>query len=70
MFELNLQRAVLKDRYEIRGRIRSGSYAEVFVARDRGNDSNRGNAVVIKALNTRLHRPMQSRCRNKLSLLP
>src|SRR5438132_8924415 len=54
MLELNLQRAVLKDRYEIRGRISSGSYAEVFVARDRGDDSNRGNAVVIKALNSRL----------------
>ena len=35
MFELNLQRAVLKDRYEIKSAIRSGSYAEVFVARDR-----------------------------------
>jgi serine/threonine protein kinase len=54
MFELNLQRAVLKDRYEIKGRISSGSYSEVFVARDRGDDSNRGNAVVIKALNSRL----------------
>ncbi len=50
MFELNLQRAVLKDRYEIRGRISSGSYAEVFVARDRDS----GNAVVIKALNSHL----------------
>ncbi|MFS8085554.1 MAG: protein kinase domain-containing protein [Acidobacteriota bacterium] len=50
MFELNLRRAVLKDRYEIRGRISSGSYAEVFVARDRDG----GNAVVIKALNTHL----------------
>ena len=50
MFELNLQRAVLKDRYEIRGRVSSGSYAEVFVARDRTS----GNAVVIKALNSRL----------------
>ena len=54
MFELNLQRALLKDRYEIRGRISSGSYSEVFVARDRGDDSNRGNAVVIKAPNSRL----------------
>ena len=50
MFELNLQRAVLKDRYEIKGRISSGSYAEVFVARDRES----GNAVVIKALNSHL----------------
>lgn len=50
MFELNLQRAVLKDRYEIRGRINSGSYAEVFVARDRNNE----NVVVIKALNSHL----------------
>jgi serine/threonine protein kinase len=48
MFELNLQRAVLKDRYEVKGRISSGSYAEVFVARDRDS----GNAVVIKALNS------------------
>ncbi len=50
MFELNLQRAVLKDRYEIKGRISSGSYAEVFVARDRDS----GNNVVIKALNSQL----------------
>jgi serine/threonine protein kinase len=50
MFELNLQRAVLNGRYEIRGRINSGSYAEVFVARDRDS----GNAVVIKALNSHL----------------
>src|SRR5882672_576734 len=50
MFELNLQRAIVKDRYEIRGRISSGSYAEVFVARDRDS----GNAAVIKALNSRL----------------
>ncbi len=50
MFELNLRRAVLKDRYEIKGRISSGSYAEVFVARDRES----GDAVVIKALNTHL----------------
>src|SRR6266404_7653365 len=50
MFELNLQRAVLKDRYEVRGRISSGSYAEVFVARDRDS----GNVVVIKALNSHL----------------
>jgi serine/threonine protein kinase len=50
MFELNLQRAVLKDRYEIKGRISSGSYAEVFVARDRDS----GNDVVIKALNSKL----------------
>ena len=33
MFELELQRAVLNDRYEVKGRISSGSYAEVFVAR-------------------------------------
>jgi serine/threonine protein kinase len=50
MFELNLQRALLKDRYEIKGRVSSGSYAEVFVARDRDS----GNAVVIKALNSHL----------------
>jgi serine/threonine-protein kinase len=51
MLELNLQREVLKDRYEIRGRISSGSYSEVFVARDRDD----GNVVVIKALNSHLH---------------
>jgi serine/threonine protein kinase len=50
MFELNLHGTVLKDRYEIRGRISSGSYAEVFVARDRDS----GNVVVIKALNSHL----------------
>src|SRR5437660_525388 len=50
MSELNLQRAVLKDRYEIKGHISAGSYAEVFVARDRDS----GNVVVIKALNTHL----------------
>jgi serine/threonine-protein kinase len=53
MFELNLQRAVLNDRYEIKGRINSGSYAEVFVARDRDS----GNVVVIKALNSQLQGP-------------
>jgi len=45
MSELNLQRAVLKDRYEIKGRISSGSYAEVFVARDRDS----GNALLLQA---------------------
>src|SRR6266436_180585 len=50
MFELNLQRAVLRNRYEDKGRISFGSYAEVFVARDRES----GIAVVIKALNSYL----------------
>lgn len=50
MSELHLRQAVLKDRYEIKGRISSGSYAEVFVARDRDS----GNDVVIKALNSHL----------------
>ncbi len=50
MFELNLRQAVLKNRYEIKGRISSGSYAEVFVARDRES----GEAVVIKGLNSHL----------------
>lgn len=50
MFELNLQRAVLTNRYEVKGRISAGSYAEVFVARDRDT----GNTAVIKALNTHL----------------
>jgi serine/threonine protein kinase len=50
MFELQLQSVVLSDRYEVKGPISSGSYAEGFVARDRDG----GNNVVIKALNTRL----------------
>ena len=52
MSELKLQRAVLNDRYEIKGRISTGSYAEVFAARDRAN----GNVVVVKALNPQLQR--------------
>ena len=50
MPDLRLQRVVLNDRYQIKGRINSGSYAEVFVARDRDS----GHVVVIKALNTHL----------------
>ena len=50
MLELHLQRVILKDRYEVKGRISSGSYAEVFLARDRDSD----NVVVVKALNTHL----------------
>lgn len=50
MFELNLQRTVIGERYEVNGRISSGSYAEVFVARDRESNNN----VVVKALNTHL----------------
>ena len=52
MSDLKLQRAVLNDRYEIKGRISTGSYAEVFAARDRAN----GNVVVVKALNPHLQR--------------
>jgi eukaryotic-like serine/threonine-protein kinase len=50
MSELRLQGTVLNDRYEIKGRISTGSYAEVFVARDRESEK----TVVIKALNTEL----------------
>jgi hypothetical protein len=41
MSELSLQLAVLKDRYQIRGRISSGSYAEIFVARIQYSDRHR-----------------------------
>jgi serine/threonine-protein kinase len=50
MFELNLRQVVLNERYEIEGRISSGSYAEVFVARDRDTDR----VVVVKAQNSQL----------------
>jgi serine/threonine protein kinase len=53
MFELNLQRALIGDRYEVKGRIGSGSYSEVLIALDRERNRN----VVIKALNTHLQGP-------------
>lgn len=51
MNELKLDSKVIGDRYKIRGKISSGSYAEVFVARDLHNE---GQEVVLKALNTQL----------------
>jgi serine/threonine protein kinase len=51
MSELRLKGKLLSERYQVRGRISSGSYAEVFVARDLQTD---GEEVVIKALNTQL----------------
>jgi hypothetical protein len=41
MNELKLDGKVIGDRYKIRGKISSGSYAEVFVARDLHNDGSR-----------------------------
>ena len=51
MNELKLDKITIGDRYHVRGRISTGSYAEVFVARDLQNN---GREVVIKALNTDL----------------
>jgi len=51
MAELRLEQKVISERYQIRGRIGSGSYSEVFVARDLQSD---GQEVVIKALNAHL----------------
>ena len=51
MNELKLDEIAIGDRYQVLGRISTGSYAEVFVARDLKND---GCEVVIKALNTDL----------------
>lgn len=51
MFELNLNGLVIDERYQVRGRIGAGSYAEVFVARDLQDD---GREVVLKALNAHL----------------
>ena len=48
MNELKLDGKVIADRYKIRGKISSGSYAEVFVARDLENE---GHEVVVKVLN-------------------
>ncbi|MBL8169045.1 MAG: protein kinase [Acidobacteria bacterium] len=50
MPELKLEHSVIDDRYEVRERLSHGSYAEIFVARDRAT----GMEVVIKALNTSL----------------
>src|SRR5438105_10403733 len=51
MPELKLENSLVDDRYEIRERLGLGSYAEIFVARDRQAD---GAEVVIKALNASL----------------
>jgi serine/threonine protein kinase len=51
MPELKLENSLVDGRYELRQRLSRGSYAEIFVARDR---EARGREVVIKALNTSL----------------
>lgn len=51
MPELKLENSLVDDRYEVRERLGLGSYAEIFVARDRGMG---GQEVVLKALNTHL----------------
>jgi serine/threonine protein kinase len=51
MPELKLENSLVDGRYEVRQRLSRGSYAEIFVARDR---EARGREVVIKALNTSL----------------
>ena len=50
MSELRLRGKSINERYQVRGKISSGSYAEVFVARDLEDDEE----LVIKALNTQL----------------
>jgi serine/threonine-protein kinase len=51
MSELKLENSLVDDRFEVRERLSPGSYAEIFVARDRAAG---GTEVVIKALNTSL----------------
>jgi serine/threonine protein kinase len=51
MPELKLENSLVDGRYEVRERLSRGSYAEIFVARDRQAN---GMEVVIKALNTSL----------------
>lgn len=51
MNELKLDGKVLGDRYQIKGRISSGSYAEVFIAGDLQDQSKN---VAVKVLNTHL----------------
>jgi serine/threonine protein kinase len=51
MPELKLENSLVDGRYELRQRLSRGSYAEIFVARDREAG---GREVVIKALNTSL----------------
>jgi serine/threonine protein kinase len=51
MPQLKLENSLVDERYEVRERLSLGSYAEIFVARDRRSN---GQEVVIKALNTHL----------------
>src|SRR5262245_42114250 len=51
MPELKLENSIVDNRYEVVERLSRGSFAEIFVARDREVD---GMEVVIKALNTSL----------------
>lgn len=51
MRELKLEQSLVDNRYEITERLSHGSYAEIFVARDRQSG---GMSVVIKALNPHL----------------
>lgn len=51
MPELKLENSLVDGRYEVRERLSRGSYAEIYVARDRAAA---GMDVVIKALNTSL----------------
>ena len=50
MPELKLENSLVDGRFEVRERLNRGSYAEIYVARDRAAG---GMDVVIKALNTR-----------------
>lgn len=54
MNELKLDGKIIGDQYQIRGKISSGSFAEVFVARNLRSDAQN---VVFKALNTSLQGP-------------
>ncbi|HKC89628.1 MAG TPA: protein kinase, partial [Blastocatellia bacterium] len=51
MPELKLENSLVDDRYEVAERLSRGSFAEIFVARDREADKME---VVLKALNTSL----------------
>lgn len=51
MQQLRLENSLVDDRYEVGERLSIGSYAEIFVVRDRAME---GLEVVIKALNTSL----------------
>ena len=51
MPQLKLENSLVDERYEVREQLSLGSYAEIFVARDRHAN---GQEIVIKALNTHL----------------